>query len=1394
MKGDFTRLNFKPQKHYNGVWMQQGRLQLDADWNEQVDIQNYLHQSLGKDIIGASGTNKTAGNFNVDISNGDLKIAFGHIYVSGLLCELENNITYKTQPDYPNPAPAKNDSTYLVYLDVWERHITVLEDSEIREIALDASVPDTTTRTKTVWQVKLLEIKLPSEYSYTAQQAAAGEDAASQIQAKRKAYVLFELQKLITQADYQNKLLTANFDNTAITGSSSSLDNQLYRVEIHNSGSLQTSTFKWSRDNGIVVSPISKIDRNAITIINPGRDSAQSFQPTQWVEITDEERELKGEPGILVRLMAGTSGTKLVFDPSSRVGDTPISSESFPLEKKPKVRRWDQTTNTGTISTNQTTENSHWITLEAGIQVKFEDNNASYQTGDYWLIPLRPNSLTKIDLPRNQSGNFIPQPAQGIQHYYSPLAFYDVENSFIEDYRDIFPLLVNCFDKTGGVMTGDLEIQANFYVTGKQDDGKYIPGRVGIGTKAPQAKLHIQNASTLSGTGTISTTSNSLIVTGTDTVFQTELRVGDAITVNDQTRIITAINSQQYLSVNQAFEPSLTAQKFTYQQPTIARFTDGKQKTQLIVTEQGFIGIGIDAPQEKLHLNGAIRGNQSGALRINSGNGFVDIGPQNVDYSNFVTDRPRYHFDKGITVKAGLIGSDENTNLSLQTAGITQVTVSYENGNVGIGVDIPQEKLHLNGAIRGNQSGALRINSGNGFVDIGPQNADYSNFVTDRPRYHFDRGITIKTGLIGGDQDTDLALQTAGTTQVTVSNKNGNVGIGIDAPQEKLHLNGAIRGNQSGALRISSGTGFVDVGSQNADYSNFVTDRPGYHFDKGITVKAGLIGSDANTNLSLQTAGITQMTLLQTSGNVGIGVDKPQEKLHVAGTLRISNNFGFVNIAPQQDRWLHFTTNLDGYYFDKDIRVESGLITSLGNRDLSLQTSGTTHFKLAYDTGNVGVGVDQPQEKLHIGGAIRGNQSGALRVSTGNGFVDIGPQDDNWVHFKSDRPGYHFDKPLTVADGGISSDANTNLLLQTAGTTQVTISHNTGNVGIGVDVPEEKLHLNGAIRGNQSGALRVSTGNGFVDIGPQDANWVHFKSDRPGYHFDKPVAIASGIISSVNNANLSLQTADQTRMTLLQTNGNVGIGIAKPLARLHNQGAAPLTGQGQISSSGLVVTGTGTTFIQDVNIGDIITVTNGSTNQLRLVTGIAASGNSLTINAPFVPGLPATGTAFTYQQPITRLADSNGVTQVIVTATGNVGIGTSRPDLDTKLHVQGNLRVYGDLFQDSSIELKENITELSQQEVYEILKGLNPVKYIYKDDTEQRLHLGFIAENVPDVLTSPDKTAVQPLNIVAVLTKAVKDQQAAIATLTDVVKEQQKQIAVLTEKAKNLDHRVFGRW
>src|SRR5262245_58734161 len=105
MPGDYSRETFDRRKHYSGVRMQQGRVQLDADWNEQLAIQQHRTHVETTDVIGACGVPKLDDGFHIGAALGDtdLTITPGRIYVDGLLCELESGATYTTQPDYPNP-------------------------------------------------------------------------------------------------------------------------------------------------------------------------------------------------------------------------------------------------------------------------------------------------------------------------------------------------------------------------------------------------------------------------------------------------------------------------------------------------------------------------------------------------------------------------------------------------------------------------------------------------------------------------------------------------------------------------------------------------------------------------------------------------------------------------------------------------------------------------------------------------------------------------------------------------------------------------------------------------------------------------------------------------------------------------------------------------------------------------------------------------------------------------------------------------------------------------------------------------------------------------------------------------------------------------------------------
>jgi len=134
--------------------------------------------------------------------------------------------------------------------------------------------------------------------------------------------------------------------------------------------------------------------------------------------------------------------------------------------------------------------------------------------------------------------------------------------------------------------------------------------------------------------------------------------------------------------------------------------------------------------------------------------------------------------------------------------------------------------------------------------------------------------------------------------------------------------------------------------------------------------------------------------------------------------------------------------------------------------------------------------------------------------------------------------------------------------------------------------------------------------------------------------------------------------------------------------------------------------------------------------------------------------------------PITFGQVANDI-DVMIATDGNVGVGTTNPT--EKLFVQGNIRATGSITPGSSREFKENIAALSLQEATTTLAALNPVKFNYKTDEPKDLHVGFIAEEVPELLATPDRKGVDPMDVIAVLAKVVQDQQKELAALREEV-------------------------
>ncbi len=400
--------------------MQQGRVQLDADWNEQVDISGHLLQALARDIVGPHGGPGSSFKIEGKLRRKNLRYNFaireGHYYVDGLLCENDEACTYKTQLDYPvtDSQLPKKEGEFLVYLDVWERMITSLDDPEIREVALGG--PDTATRTKLVWQAKLAPVGRTST---------SGMKDLAAIMLSRLGRA--RLPTLQPRMSAQPGVIPPQ---SGYTG----LENHLYRVEVHDpcSGS-HDATFKWSRDNGSVLAEILKVRGRVFTVAPQPGHASIPLTPGDWVEVSDDAYELQAQANPLRRI-------ELVeLDKMSVTLDLPPPADvGTAIEKHPKMRRWDQKEN-GSIAWESRSGTmkvvpDKWIPLESGIQVRF--SGGEFRTGDYWQISARVGPRSMI-WPQWR-GRPVAMPPEEIHHHYCPLAVLSVEaNGKIAEIKDL---------------------------------------------------------------------------------------------------------------------------------------------------------------------------------------------------------------------------------------------------------------------------------------------------------------------------------------------------------------------------------------------------------------------------------------------------------------------------------------------------------------------------------------------------------------------------------------------------------------------------------------------------------------------------------------------------------------------------------------------------------------------------------------------------------------------------------------------------------------------------------------------------------------------------------------------------------------------------------------------
>jgi hypothetical protein len=457
MHGEFSRLTYDPRKHVAGVLQQQGRVGLDADWNEWVEAVLRRLRVETLDVIGGCGQPKHAPGFEVTITqsgtpNASLELSAGRLYAGGLLAELEQKTDISQQIDWPIPpsreAQWKNllpkfpwpglDLTGLkpgqrrdlIYAEAWLRDITALIDEAerdqtladtknnpdwnarpevgdlLRERALGG--PDTCTRIRTIAQVKL--------WTITDDKVTDCEEAYKALKAALPPGTIGRL-----QVNVQPSPPVKSPCDEPQLGGYAGAENRTYRVEIHTptdpSDSKKLGTFKYSTENGAFCVRIqqdawTKIAKGSnITIDSIGRDQVTQLKKDDWVEVCGEETELGMFRNDLAQVAANPVALANGLWQIQLTGDVIIPGAPF-------LRRWSGQDQTIALGTPFKLDDGSGLSITFSGPADPAEGNPFFHAQDYWIWAARVR--TRDIEPATLENS--PQRPRGTERFYCVLS------------------------------------------------------------------------------------------------------------------------------------------------------------------------------------------------------------------------------------------------------------------------------------------------------------------------------------------------------------------------------------------------------------------------------------------------------------------------------------------------------------------------------------------------------------------------------------------------------------------------------------------------------------------------------------------------------------------------------------------------------------------------------------------------------------------------------------------------------------------------------------------------------------------------------------------------------------------------------------------------------------
>jgi site-specific recombinase XerD/cytoskeletal protein CcmA (bactofilin family) len=494
------------------------------------------------------------------------------------------------------------------------------------------------------------------------------------------------------------------------------------------------------------------------------------------------------------------------------------------------------------------------------------------------------------------------------------------------------------------------------------------------------------------------------------------------------------------------------------------------------------VGINQNNPTRQLDVNGDVRLSQAGGTTTfyNNEDGGSDTARTIFKLSseqswygsganNYIELRSANNWGAFGSTNPMIMASGASTDINLRLIPKGAGNITLEGNAVRVGTGTPVQKLDVGGALRLEPTTTPTASNGSVYYDSG----------TNRFRCYENGWVNCTGGGLSGSGASGQATFWTGSNSIGGDNNfwwdntNKRLGIGTNAPAEKLDVNGNIRLSQTGGTTTfynnEDGTGgdtartIFKLSSEQSWYgqgsNNYIELRSANSWIYYGSTHPMIMASGASTDINIREIpkGAGDIRLEVGSGNVAIGIHTPNYKLDIESSgTNVLRAAGSSSTAGSPLAYFDDTaTNYGDFEIFAD--ATNTFIGPYASRGLQFTTNGGTRTMNINTSGNVGIGTTSQGSRLSVSGgqtigsgyATFGAPSNGLLVE---GRVGIGTTStaQSRVNISAGSEG-GID---SVSSGGIglwgSSDTNYGVYGRGTSTGSIGVYGNNSSTGYGV--------------------------------------------------------------------------------------------------------------------------------------------------------------------------------------------------------------------------------------------------------------------------------------------------------------------------------------------------------